>query len=173
MIRIPILQAGRREPFPAVEQALAEPNGLLAIGGDLSPHRLLDAYRHGIFPWYSGDTPILWWSPDPRAVFSTAAIHVSSRLRRWLAGCDWTIDADTDFPSVVRACAAPRADDAGTWITHEMFDAYCRLHELGHAHAVEVREAGRLIGGIYGVAVGRMFYGESMFSRATNGSKVA
>jgi leucyl/phenylalanyl-tRNA--protein transferase len=174
MIRIPILRAGILEPFPRTEHALAEPNGLLAAGGDLSTQRLLLAYRHGIFPWYSEGEPILWWSPDPRMVFDTGKIHVASRLQRWLRRCDWTIQADTAFADVVRACAAPRRGHNGTWITRAMFDAYLRLHELGYAHSVEACDAsGELAGGIYGVAVGRMFFGESMFSRATNGSKIA
>jgi len=174
MIRIPILRAGILEPFPRAERALAEPNGLLAAGGDLSMQRLLLAYRHGIFPWYSEGEPILWWSPDPRMVFDTGKVHVASRLQRWLRRCDWTIHADTAFAAVVRACAAPRRGHSGTWITRAMFDAYLRLHELGYAHSVEACDAsGKLAGGIYGVAVGRMFFGESMFSHATNGSKVA
>ena len=174
MIRIPILHAGVREAFPPVERALRDPNGLLAAGGDLAPERLLDAYRHGIFPWYSEGEPILWWSPDPRMVFATERVHISTRLRRWLRTCDWRIGADADFTGVVRACAAPRRGRAGTWITRSMFEAYRRLHDLGHGHSVEVRDAaGRLVGSIYGVALGRMFFGESMFSAATNGSKVA
>lgn len=174
MIRIPILRAGGQESFPSVESALVEPNGLLAAGGDLSPRRLLDAYRQGIFPWYSDGEPILWWSPDPRMVFATDSVHVSKRLRRWLKRCDWTIRADTAFVGVMRACAEPRKTQRGTWITHAIRDAYLALHELGHAHSVEVFDAGNeLVGGIYGVAIGRMFFGESMFSRATNGSKVA
>jgi leucyl/phenylalanyl-tRNA--protein transferase len=174
VIRIPILQAGIREPFPPVESAFDEPNGLLAAGGDLAPERLLDAYRHGIFPWFSEGEPILWWSPDPRMVFETAEVHISTKLRRWLRHCDWTVRADTMFAEVMRACAAPRATQRGTWITRGMLEAYARLHRLGHAHSVEVFDAeDRLAGGIYGVAIGRMFFGESMFSRATNGSKVA
>jgi leucyl/phenylalanyl-tRNA--protein transferase len=174
MTRIPILAAGLLESFPPVERALREPDGLLAAGGDLSPQRLLEAYRHGIFPWYSEGEPILWWSPDPRTVFATAAVHESTRLRRWLKHCDWTIRADTAFTDVVRACAAPRATQGGTWITRAMLHAYETLHALGHAHSIEIIADGeRLVGGIYGVAVGRMFFGESMFSRATNGSKVA
>ena len=173
MIRIPILRAGVREEFPDVDTALEDPNGLLAAGGDLSPQRLLDAYAHGIFPWYSQGEPILWWSPDPRMVFATNMAHVSTRLRRWLRGCDWTIRADTAFAQVMRACAAPRATQRGTWITREMLDAYTELHALGYAHSVEVYDSERLVGGIYGVAVGHMFFGESMFSGATNGSKVA
>ena len=174
MIRIPILRTGMLEPFPPVESALREPDGLLAAGGDLSPERLLDAYRHGIFPWYSRGEAILWWSPDPRTVFATDRIHVSARMQRWLRQCDWTIHADAAFADVMRACAAPRRHQPTTWITAEMFDAYCRLHELGYAHSVEVRDAtSHLVGGIYGVAIGRMFFGESMFSAETNGSKVA
>ena len=173
MIRIPILRAGVREEFPDVDTALEDPNGLLAAGGDLSPQRLLDAYAHGIFPWYSQGEPILWWSPDPRMVFATNMAHVSTRLRRWLRGCDWTIRADTAFAQVMRACAAPRATQRGTWITREMLDAYIELHALGYAHSVEVYDSERLVGGIYGVAVGHMFFGESMFSAATNASKVA
>ena len=173
MIRIPILRAGILEAFPPVESAFDEPNGLLAAGGDLSPERLLEAYRHGIFPWFSDGEPILWWSPDPRMVFATGGVHVSTRMRRWLRQCDWTIRADTMFTEVMRACAAPRASQHGTWITRGMLNAYANLHALGHAHSVETFDAaGRLVGGIYGVAIGRMFFGESMFSGATNGSKV-
>jgi leucyl/phenylalanyl-tRNA--protein transferase len=174
MIRIPILQTGMLERFPPVERALRDPNGLLAAGGDLSPQRLLEAYRHGIFPWYTEGEPILWWSPDPRMVFSTADVHVATRLRRWLKHCDWTVLADTAFEDVVRSCAAPRRGHNGTWITRAIFNAYVRLHELGYAHSVEVFDReGQLAGGLYGVAIGRMFFAESMFSRATNGSKVA
>jgi len=173
LIRIPILHAGAREEFPDVNSALDEPNGLLAAGGDLSPQRLLDAYAHGIFPWYSQGEPILWWSPDPRMVFATGSVHVPTRLQRWLRGCPWTIRADSAFAQVIRACAAPRTTQRGTWITREMLAAYEQLHSLGHAHSVEVYAGDRLVGGIYGVAVGRMFFGESMFSAETNGSKVA
>ena len=174
MIRIPILRPGTADSFPPAESALPEPDGLLAAGGDLSPKRLLDAYRHGIFPWYSEGQPILWWSPDPRTVFATDRVHVSARLRRWLRQCDWTIRADEDFAGVVRACAEPRPRQPTTWITADMFDAYRRLHELGFAHSIEVHDGlKRRVGGLYGVAIGRMFFGESMFSAATNGSKVA
>ncbi len=172
-MRIAILRAGSREPFPPVKNALTDPDGLLAAGGDLSPNRLLDAYRHGIFPWFSDGDPILWWSPDPRTVFETDKIHISTKLRRWLKRSDWTIRADTAFDDVVRACAAPRAKQNGTWITDHMVHAYAHLHELGYAHSVEVFRGDVLVGGIYGVALGRMFFGESMFSRETNGSKVA
>lgn len=173
MIRVPILHSGSNEAFPDVAAALDEPNGLLAAGGDLSPRRLLDAYRHGIFPWYSRGEPILWWSPDPRMVFATNRIHVSTKLRRFLRDCDWTIRADTAFAEVMRACAAPRPKQPTTWITRAMFDAYCELHRLGHAHSFEVWSGNEMAGGIYGVAVGRMFFGESMFSARSNGSKVA
>lgn len=173
MIRIPVLRAANSEPFPPVEQALDEPDGLLAAGGDLSPARLIDAYRHGIFPWFSRGDPILWWAPDPRTVFATAEVHVAGRLRRWLRNCDWRICADRDFAGVMRACAAPRPTQPTTWITAEMLAAYGALHDLGHAHSVEVRAGDQLVGGIYGVAIGRMFFGESMFSARPNGSKVA
>jgi leucyl/phenylalanyl-tRNA---protein transferase len=161
-------------PFPPVERALRDPDGLLAIGGDLSPRRLIAAYRHGIFPWYSTGQPILWWSPDPRMVFRTDQVRLSSRFRRSLRRSTWQVRADTAFESVIDACASvPRAGQDGTWITREMRDAYVRLHRLGHAHSVEVLEGERLVGGIYGVAVGRMFFGESMFSVESGGSKVA
>jgi len=159
--------------FPPVESALTEPDGLLAAGGDLSPARLLNGYRHGIFPWFSEGQPILWWSPSQRTVFDTGVMHVPRRLARWLRTCGWQIRADTAFVDVVRACAAPRRHERGTWITEDMRAAYGKLHALGHAHSVEVRDGDRLVGGIYGVAVGRMFFGESMFSSTTNGSKVA
>lgn len=159
--------------FPAAETALDEPNGLLAYGGDLRPQRLLSAYRNGIFPWFSEDQPILWWSPDPRMVFATESPHVPRRLKRWLKTCVWSITADRSFREVMLRCAEPRDDDGGTWITDGMLDAYCLLHQLGHAHSIEVRDGDELIGGIYGVAIGRMFFGESMFSRRDHASKVA
>jgi len=152
----------------------ADELGLVALDYNLSPERLISAYRHGIFPWFSEGEPILWWSPDPRMVFATGEVHVSTRMRRWLRNCDWTIRADTMFTQVMRACAAPRPTQHGTWITRGMLDAYETLHGLGHAHSIEAFDAdGRLAGGIYGVSIGRMFFGESMFSGATNGSKVA
>ena len=161
-------------PFPPVSHALREPDGLLAAGGDLSPARLLEAYAHGIFPWYSEGQPILWWSPDPRTVFRTDGVHLSSRFRRSLRGSRWEVRADLAFEAVIDACAGrPRAGQRGTWITPAMRAAYVALHRLGHAHSVEVLDDGRLVGGIYGVAVGRMFFGESMFSIASGGSKVA
>ncbi len=161
-------------PFPDPAFALREPDGLLAVGGDLSPTRLLNAYRAGIFPWYSAGQPILWWSPDPRMVFRTDAVRVGSRLRRQLRGSGWTVRADTAFDAVVQACArAPRVGQSGTWITPDMASAYGALHRLGHAHSVEVFDGDSLVGGIYGVAVGRMFFGESMFSARSGGSKAA
>jgi leucyl/phenylalanyl-tRNA--protein transferase len=173
-LHLPRLADDPESPFPAPGSALRRPNGLLAFGGDLSPARLLNAYRQGIFPWYSGDQPILWWSPDPRMVFRTAAVRPSSRFRRSLRRSPWLIRADTAFQDVVAACAtAPRRGQDGTWITREMRAAYVGLHRRGHAHSVEVFDDGRLVGGIYGVAVGRMFFGESMFSVESGGSKAA
>ena len=172
MIRIPILRSAA-DAFPDPHGALDEPNGLLAAGGDLSIARLLDAYRRGIFPWFSAGEPILWWSPDPRMVFETGAMHVPRRLRRWLRQCTWTVTADRSFADVMHACAAPRDGQRGTWITAPMHHAYQRLHALGHAHSVEVRDGDALVGGVYGVAIGRMFFGESMFSRRDHASKVA
>lgn len=169
-----MLGADPRAPFPSPEMALRQPDGLLAFGGDLSPERLLNAYRHGIFPWYSEGQPLLWWCPDPRMVFRTEAVRLSSRFRRTLAGSSWELRADTAFDAVVRACArAPRPGQRGTWITTDMQRAYLALHQLGHAHSVEVFEGDGLVGGIYGVAIGRMFFGESMFSGESGGSKVA
>lgn len=173
MPRIPWLAEHEADAFPPVMRALREPDGLLAAGGDLSAERLLAAYARGIFPWFSEGEPILWWSPDPRMVFDTGAMHVPRRLRRWLRSCGWTIGADTAFAEVMQACAAPRDDHGGTWIVPAMHAAYARLHALGHAHSIEVRDGETLVGGLYGVAVGRMFFGESMFSRASGGSKVA
>lgn len=149
--------------------------GLVAIGGDLSPPRLLAAYRQGIFPWSSEGEPLLWWSPDPRMVFRTDGVHLSRRFRRALARCDWTVRADGRFDAVVARCAeAPRPGQDGTWITRDMRAAYGALHRLGHAHSVEVLAPdGALVGGLYGVAVGRMFFAESMFSDRSGGSKVA
>lgn len=173
MTRLPLLDSQTLQPFPPVASALREPDGLLAAGGDLSPQRLLLAYREGIFPWFAPDQPILWWSPARRTVFDTAQPHVPRRLRRWLRQCPWSLRADSAFAQVMQACAAPRAGQHGTWITPAMIQAYVHLHELGHAHSVEAWDGDELVGGIYGVAVGRMFYGESMFSARSNASKVA
>jgi leucyl/phenylalanyl-tRNA---protein transferase len=164
---------GREHAFPPLEAALEEPNGLLAAGGDLSPGRLLAAYRLGIFPWFSDDDPILWWSPDPRMVLYPPELRVTRSLRKTLKRDDYEIRVDTDFRAVMRACAEPRPDQHGTWITARMLQAYCTLHERGLAHSVETWREGRLIGGLYGVAIGRAFFGESMFSRATDASKLA
>jgi leucyl/phenylalanyl-tRNA--protein transferase len=160
--------------FPPLATALAEPNGLLAAGGDLSPPRLLAAYRHGIFPWYGDGQPILWWSPDPRMVLRPAELKISRSLTKVLRNTAYQVRLDTDFAAVIGACAAaPRHGQSGTWITADMQAAYCRLHELGHAHSVEVWTNDRLAGGLYGVALGRVFYGESMFSRQRDASKIA
>lgn len=175
MTRLPALLANHADaPFPPASSALDEPDGLLAVGGDLSPARLLNAYRHGVFPWFSEGQPILWWSPNPRMVFPTDAVKLSSRFRRALKISAWEIRADTAFADVIVACAnTPRPGQSGTWITATMIDAYIEMHRLGHAHSVEVFDGARLVGGIYGIAIGRMFFGESMFSGATGGSKVA
>ncbi|MDQ2701807.1 MAG: leucyl/phenylalanyl-tRNA--protein transferase [Pseudomonadota bacterium] len=160
--------------FPDPEKALREPDGLLAVGGDLSPARLLDAYAHGIFPWYSEGQPILWWSPDPRMVFRTDGVHLSRRFRRTLRSLPWVVRADTGFAAVIAACAdTPRQGQDGTWITEAMQAAYIELHRLGHAHSIEVFDGATLVGGLYGVAVGRMFFAESMFSARSGGSKLA
>ena len=173
-LRLPQLGADPASPFPPAGTALREPEGLLAMGGDLSPQRLLNAYAHGVFPWFSDGQPILWWSPDPRTVFRTDGVHLSARMRRELRRSEWRIVADRDFGAVIAACAsAPRPGQDGTWITRDMQAAYCGLHRLGHAHSIEVRDGGRLVGGLYGVAIGRMFFGESMFSAESGGSKVA
>ena len=168
---IPWLDA--HTPFPPVSRALATPNGLLAAGGDLSTARLLDAYRQGIFPWYGDDQPILWWSPDPRMVLVPAEFRLRRSLAKRIRNAGFEVRVDTCFSAVMEACAAPRDGEPGTWITPEMVAAYTALHHAGHAHSVEVWQDGALVGGLYGVALGRMFYGESMFSRVSDASKVA
>lgn len=161
-------------PFPPADQALDHPDGLLAVGGDLSQARLLNAYRAGIFPWSSEGQPLLWWSPDPRMVFRTDGVHLSRRFRRDLARSPWVVQADHAFEAVVARCATvPRPGQEGTWITGDMQAAYARLHLDGHAHSIEVMDGDRLVGGLYGVAVGRMFFAESMFSGSSGGSKAA
>ncbi|HEX5801748.1 MAG TPA: leucyl/phenylalanyl-tRNA--protein transferase [Azospira sp.] len=165
-------------PFPPLGSALADPNGLLCAGGDLSPERLLSAYRQGIFPWFSEGQPILWWSPDPRMVLFPGEFKVSRSLRRTLRAGHYEVRLDSDFAAVIEACAQTwRPGQPGTWITPEMRRAYTRLFELGWAHSVETWVEGEngdeLAGGLYGLAVGRMFYGESMFSRRTDASKIA
>lgn len=161
------------DAFPAPHLALDEPNGLLAAGGDLRPERLLSAYRRGIFPWYERGQPILWWCPNPRAVLLPSALRVSRSLRRVVRRRVFHITADTAFERVIEACAEPRRYAAGTWITDEMAAAYCRLHALGWAHSFEAWREGELAGGLYGVAIGRVFFGESMFARVTDASKAA
>ncbi|MGA0024823.1 MAG: leucyl/phenylalanyl-tRNA--protein transferase [Burkholderiales bacterium] len=168
---IPWLERG--DDFPPLERALAEPNGLLAAGGDLSPQRLLTAYGRGIFPWYGRNDPLLWWSPDPRMVLFPAELRVPRSLAKRLRRRDFEIRVDSAFAEVIRACAAPRDDGAGTWITAEMISAYCELHHRGHAHSVETWIDGTLAGGLYGIALGRAFYGESMFAHASDASKIA
>lgn len=173
MMHLPLLDPEAWDRFPDPRHALAEPNGLLAFGGDLSPQRLLAAYTLGIFPWFGEGEPILWWSPDPRCVFRTGTLEINRSLRRQLAGKHWRLTVDHAFDAVIRSCAAPRANESGTWLVPAMIDAYTQLHRLGHAHSVEVWDGERLIGGIYGVAVGRLFCGESMFSAESGGSKIA
>lgn len=161
------------DAFPAVADALIEPDGLLAAGGDLSEARLLYAYRHGIFPWYDSGQPILWWSPDPRCVLRPDRLHISRRLRRSLRNKEFLVSFNDAFPEVIAACAEDRDGQRGTWITGEMLDAYCALHDQGWAHSVEVWREDKLIGGLYGIAIGNAFFGESMFSRAADASKAA
>lgn len=176
MTRIPIHWIDERDPpdaFPPPRRALTQPNGLLAAGGDLSVARLLAAYRHGIFPWYEDGQPILWWSPNPRAVLRPESLHVSRSLARTLRRGKFHVTTDSAFAAVIDACAMPRKSGPGTWITAAMAAAYTRLHEEGYAHSVEVWYEGRLVGGLYGVALGAVFFGESMFSRMTDASKVA
>jgi len=159
--------------FPDVELALRDPDGLLALGGDLSIPRLLYAYRHGIFPWFGPRQPILWWSPDPRLVLYPGRLHISRSLARTLRRERFRITLDRDFRAVIARCAAPRPGQSGTWITPEMQSAYCKLHAAGHAHSVECWLDGELAGGLYGVALGGIFFGESMFARVRDASKVA
>lgn len=173
MIRIQPLDALAPALFPDPRDALTEPNGLLAFGGDLSPQRLIAAYTRGIFPWYSEGDPLLWWSPNPRCVFATDAVHRSHSLAKFLRKSTWHWSMNRAFEDVMRACAAPREDQQGTWITPDMLTAYTNLHLLGYAHSLEVWDGDALVGGLYGVAIGRMFSAESMFSRRTNASKVA
>jgi leucyl/phenylalanyl-tRNA--protein transferase len=161
------------EWFPPLEQALEEPAGLLAAGGDLSPERLVAAYGRGIFPWYSPGQPVLWWSPDPRAVLFPQEFHCSRSLARTLRSGKFSVSEDRDFAAVIDGCAAPRAASPGTWITSDMRAAYLELHRLKVAHSVEVWRAGVLTGGLYGVRLGEVFFGESMFSRERDASKVA
>jgi leucyl/phenylalanyl-tRNA---protein transferase len=160
-------------PFPPVSKALTSPNGLLCAGGDLSPERIVEAYSRGIFPWFSEGDPILWWSPDPRMVLFPEELKVSRSLRKTVARGIFDVRFDTAFPAVMHACAAPRDGHAGTWIVPEMIAAYTALHERGIAHSVESWREGELVGGLYGVSLGGVFFGESMFARAPDASKVA
>ncbi len=161
------------DAFPPLETALQDPNGLLAAGDDLSRARLLDAYRRGIFPWFNQGDPVLWWSPDPRMVLFLDELHISRSLRRVLTSARFRVTVDHAFAEVMRGCAAPRDGADGTWITEAMVEAYVDLHAHGDAHSVEVWQDDTLVGGLYGVAVGHMFFGESMFSRRSDASKVA
>ena len=161
------------QAFPKPEQALDEPNGLIALGGCLSPQRILNAYRNGIFPWYNPGEPILWWSPNPRLVLFPDRIKVSRSLNKTLRKQSFQLRFDTAFRRVMLACAAPRDGQGGTWITQEMLQAYCQLHQMGFAHSVEAWQDDELVGGLYGIAIGRVFFGESMFHRRTDASKVA
>jgi leucyl/phenylalanyl-tRNA---protein transferase len=162
-----------RQPFPPTEHALDEPNGLLALGGCLSPQRILNAYRNGIFPWFGPDDPILWWSPQPRMVLFPERLHVARSLRKSVRRMAYDIRYDTQFAEVIRACAAPRDQQQGTWITAEMQQAYCVLHRLGYAHSIEAWQDGELVGGLYGLALGQVFFGESMFYLRRDASKAA
>ena len=159
--------------FPPTHLAMRDPNGLLAIGGDLTPRRLLRAYAQGIFPWYNPDEPILWWCPDPRAVLHPQELHVARSLRQAVRRSDYAVTLDHAFAEVMEACAGERHGSRGTWLGPDMKAAYQQLHTLGHCHSVEVWREGRLIGGLYGISLGRVFFGESMFSHADNASKIA
>ena len=162
-----------KEEFPPIEEALSEPNGLLAFGGDLQPETLIKAYSHGIFPWFSEQEPILWWSPNPRMVLFPEKLHLSRSFKRALKKTQYTVHFDRDFSGVINQCAKTRKDGLGTWITQEMKQAYQELHKQCIAHCLEIDINGQLAGGIYGIALENVFYGESMFSTQTNGSKFA
>jgi len=164
---------GSNDPFPPPSRALRDPNGLLAAGADLAVPRLLDAYRRGIFPWFSDGEPVLWWSPDPRMVLVPGHLAVSRSLRKRVRRREYAIRTDTCFEEVMRACAEPRREQPGTWIRPQMTDAYVALHGAGYAHSVEAWHDGALAGGLYGVSIGRAFFGESMFAQRTDASKVA
>tara|TARA_R110002167_G_scaffold93030_1_gene249603 strand:+ start:22 stop:735 length:714 start_codon:yes stop_codon:yes gene_type:complete len=159
--------------FPPADIALIEPNGLLAFGGDLSAERLLLAYSSGIFPWFSQDEPIMWWSPDPRGILPLEYFKCSKSLKKFARNCDYKITINNAFEQVIDICASIPRNDSGTWITADMINAYKNLHQLGHAHSVEVWNENILVGGLYGIIVGKVFCGESMFHKATNASKLA
>lgn len=173
MKQLPTFLSYTSPDFPPVDSALAEPNGLLAIGGDLSPERLISAYRQGIFPWYSADQPILWWSPDPRCVLYPDQLKISRSLYKTLKSKKFTVTIDQAFTQVIEACSAPRTYEENTWISSAMKQAYRDLHQLGYAHSVETWLEGELVGGLYGLSMGKLFFGESMFSRCSDASKVA
>lgn len=166
------LSPHKLEPFPDPSQALDDPNGLLAIGGDLRPERIVMAYQKGIFPWFNPEDPILWWSPSPRTVFFPDELHVSRSLQKMIRQKIYRVTFDTNFLAVITACSQPRAYADGTWISQEIIAAYNELHKQGYAHSVEVWRDDELVGGLYGMALGKVFFGESMFSRASNASKV-
>jgi leucyl/phenylalanyl-tRNA---protein transferase len=168
---MPIYLLGEDTRFPSPE--MASPEGIIAIGGDLSPQRLLNAYASGIFPWYSEDEPILWWSPDPRSVLLPGDLHVSRSMKKLLEKKKFSVKYDRDFKSVIENCGAPRKKEQGTWITSDIKEAYISLHRLGFAHSVEVYQDNKLVGGLYGVSLGKCFFGESMFSLVPNASKYA
>ncbi|MBV1872287.1 MAG: leucyl/phenylalanyl-tRNA--protein transferase [Gammaproteobacteria bacterium] len=172
MLEIPWLSEDSYE-FPPIDSAMTEPNGLLAAGGDLSAERLIAAYKQGIFPWYEEDQPILWWCPSPRSVLFPAELKISKSLAKTLRQNRFDVRVDTCFEDVIRHCAAPREEGGGTWITEDMIQAYCHLHRLGVAHSVETWQNGELVGGLYGISIGCIFFGESMFSTRANASKVA
>ena len=159
--------------FPPLETALVKPNGLLAAGGDLSPERLIEAYHSGIFPWFNANETILWWSPDPRMVLFPSELRISRSLNKILRNSNYEVRVDSAFSQVIQACAEPRKGQSGTWIHSDMVSAYTVLHEMGLAHSVETWVGGELVGGLYGIAQGKMFFGESMFSRTHDASKIA
>lgn len=171
-MRLPWLDSPETD-FPDIDLALSEPNGLLAAGGDLSPQRLLQAYSSGIFPWFEEGQPVLWWSPDPRMVLYPEDLRISKSLTKALGKSQYTVTMDTAFAEVMASCAEPRGDYPGTWITDDMQTAYGQLFDAGHAHSVEVWRGNDLVGGLYGVAIGQLFFGESMFSFENNTSKIA
>lgn len=160
-------------PFPSTKLALSEPDGLLAAGGNLEAETLLQAYKQGIFPWFNDDQPILWWSPNPRCVLYPEKLHISRSLRRTLNKDPFEIKMNTAFKQVMLACAAPRKKERGTWINQDMIEAYSNLHKLGHAHSIECWHENKLVGGMYGVQINKIFFGESMFSQMKDASKVA
>jgi len=161
------------QDFPPIARALTEPDGLLAVGGCLSTTRIINAYRQGIFPWYSHDDPILWWSPNPRLVIFPNKLHISKSLKKTQRKQIFQLSFDKAFAEVIQACASPREQESGTWLTTEMQNSYIRLHKEGHAHSMEAWYQGELVGGLYGIAIGQVFFGESMFHTKTDASKIA